>query len=224
MNPDLPLTAAPLRLIDLAPTDVFLGMILAFALCLVLARVAVHTSAGGAQQRTLPRTMVLLGVTVSLIMAVIGNSLARAFGAIGALSLIRFRTAVKDSRDLAWLFMSISIGMTAGSGYFKVAVGATGLMSIFAVLLARLPLANPAVRHCLLRLRHPAELDWSAAILPVLQKHTYEVSILGQETFEGGKVFETVVEVTIADETRTDALLSSLSQAVPALKVSLLMS
>ena len=224
MNPDLSLTSAPLRLIDLTPTDVFLGMILTFALCLVLARVAVHTSAGGAQQRTLPRTMVLLGVTVSLIMAVIGNSLARAFGAIGALSLIRFRTAVKDSRDLAWLFMSISIGMTSGSGYFKVAVGATGLMSIFAVLLARLPLANPAVRHCLLRLRHPVELDWSTAILPVLQKHTYEVSILGQETFEGGTVFETVVEVTIADGTRTDALLSGLSQAVPAMKVSLLMS
>lgn len=224
MNPDLALPSAPLRLIDLTPTDVFLGMILAFVLCLILARVAVHTSAGGAQQRTLPRTMVLLGITVSLIMAVIGNSLARAFGAIGALSLIRFRTAVKDSRDLAWLFMSISVGMTCGSGYYKVAVGATGLMSLFGVLLARLPLASPAIKHCLLRLRHPVDLDWAGTIMPVLQKHTYEISILGQESFEGGKIFETVVEVTIADDARPDQLLTSLSLAVPTMKASLLMS
>lgn len=224
MNPDITLPVAPLRLIDLTPTDVFLGMILTFVLCLILARVAVHTSAGGAQQRTLPRTMVLLGVTVSLIMAVIGNSLARAFGAIGALSLIRFRTAVKDSRDLAWLFMSISVGMTCGSGYFKVAVGATGLMSLFSILLARLPLAEPAIRHCLLRLRHPADLDWAGTILPALQKHAYEVSILGQETLEGGKVLETVVELAIADDARPEALLTGLAQAIPTVKASLLMS
>ena len=86
--------------------------------------------------------MILLGVVVSLIMAIIGNSLARAFGAIGALSLIRFRTAVKEPQDLAQLFMSISVGMACGSGYFKIAIGAAALFAIFIFLIDYLPTSS----------------------------------------------------------------------------------
>jgi hypothetical protein len=123
-----------LKMIDLNARDVFIGMLLSYFLCAILSRIIRQTCSDASVDRTLPQAMIFLGPIVSLIMSVIGNSLARAFGAIGALSLIRFRTAVKNPNDLASLFMAIAIGMTCGSGYFAIATGATGLFSIFIII------------------------------------------------------------------------------------------
>ncbi len=59
---------------------------------------------------------------------VIGNNLARAFGLVGAMSIIRFRTAVKDSIDIAFVFFSLAAGMAAGSGNHV--IGIIGCVSV----------------------------------------------------------------------------------------------
>ena len=129
-------------MIDLNPYDVFAGMLLAFALNMILAKIASYTNKSRTvnSSSSLPLSMILLGTVVSLIMAVIGNSLARAFGAIGALSLIRFRSAIKDPLDLVQLFMAISIGMTTGSGHFVIACGATIIFGIFLAVADYIPI------------------------------------------------------------------------------------
>lgn len=214
---------APMRLLDLSGPDVLMGMCLAFALCLILARVCAATAPAGTQTRHVPRTMVLLGVTVSLIMAVIGNSLARAFGAIGALSLIRFRTAVKDTRDLASLFMSIAIGMTSGSGYFRIAIGATALMCLFHLFLVKFPLVESGRRFCLLRLRHPVDLDVAAQILPLIRQKAGEIKLLGKEAAGDGKLAETVIELSVDDSLSLDELVKNVTSAHPTVQVSVLL-
>lgn len=220
---DLLTGSAPMRLLDLSGADVLMAMCLSFALCLILARVCAATSPAGTQTRHVPRTMVLLGVTVSLIMAVIGNSLARAFGAIGALSLIRFRTAVKDTRDLASLFMSIAVGMTSGSGYFRIAIGATALMCLFHLFLVKFPLVESGRRFCLLRLRHPLEVDMSALVLPLIRQKAGEIRILGKEAAGDGKLAETVIELSVADSQPLDELVKSVTTAHPTVQVSILL-
>jgi uncharacterized membrane protein YhiD involved in acid resistance len=52
---------------------------------------------------------------------IIGNNLARAFGLVGALSIIRFRTAIKDTMDIVYIFLALAIGMAGGVGYHKLA-------------------------------------------------------------------------------------------------------
>jgi hypothetical protein len=66
-------------------------------------------------------TIVLLTVLVALVTHVIGNSLARAFGLVGALSIVRFRTAVTDTRDTAFVIFAVAEGMAVGAGYFAAA-------------------------------------------------------------------------------------------------------
>lgn len=63
------------------------------------------------------QTLILLAVTIAAAMMIIGNNLARAFGLVGAVSIIRFRTAVKSSKDMAFVFLSIVIGMACGLGF-----------------------------------------------------------------------------------------------------------
>lgn len=53
---------------------------------------------------------------------VIGNNLARAFGLVGAMSIIRFRTAIKETLDIVYIFFGLAIGMAAGVGYHRLAI------------------------------------------------------------------------------------------------------
>lgn len=73
-------------------------------------------------------TLVTLTVLTTMVMTVIGNNIALSLGMVGALSIIRFRTSIKDSRDTIYIFWTIIIGITAGVGDFMVAsIGSTAV-------------------------------------------------------------------------------------------------
>ncbi len=71
-------------------------------------------------------SLVILTVLTSMVMTVIGNNVALSLGMVGALSIVRFRTAIKDSRDTVYIFWTIIVGICCGVGDFVVAgVGST---------------------------------------------------------------------------------------------------
>lgn len=78
-------------------------------------------------------SLVVLAVLTGTVMIVIGNNIALSLGMVGALSIVRFRTVIKDSRDTVYLFWSIIIGICCGVGSFSVA--AVGSTAVFLVLL-----------------------------------------------------------------------------------------
>lgn len=213
-----------LKLIDLNATDVFIGMCLSYILCAILSRFIRISSNSATSDRNLPQTMIFLGAIVSLIMAVIGNSLARAFGAIGALSLIRFRTAVKSSSDLAWLFMAISIGMTCGSGYFAIATGATALYAIFIVLSAKFLNENNATRISMLKLSYSYSEETCKRIAECLQKNSISWKILSEESSDSGKLSEMIIEICLPSDKPCGAILQELGEISQSLKASVLLS
>ncbi len=198
----------PLRMIDLNATDVFAGICLAFALNFILAKISAwaNKSTSINSNSNLPMCMVLLGSIVSLIMAVIGNSLARAFGAIGALSLIRFRTAVKDPLDLVQLFMTISIGMTTGSGHFIIACGATLIFGILLSIINYLPLKKKKTLTLLIKLNHSLDKDIQDKLFSLIKSSVYEYNILSQEQVDNSKTCETIFEVICNDIYTVNAL------------------
>ncbi len=77
-------------------------------------------------------SLVMMAVLTGTVMVVIGNNIALSLGMVGALSIVRFRTAVKDSRDTMYLFWSIIVGICCGAGSFVVA--AAGSAAVFVVL------------------------------------------------------------------------------------------
>lgn len=211
-----------LKLIDLNATDVFIGMILAFFLCAILSRIVRITANSATSDKNLPFTMILLGAVVSLIMAVIGNSLARAFGAIGALSLIRFRTAVKSTNDLAYLFMAIAIGMTCGSGYFTIATGATGLFSIFIIIMQKFMVNPTATRVSLLKIAYSFSEEMHQKIVARIASTSLAHRILSEENANGGKSSEMLVELTLSQTHQAASLVKELCEISPDLKASIL--
>ena len=80
-------------------------------------------------------SLVVLTVLTSMVMTVIGNNVALSLGMVGALSIVRFRTAIKDSRDTVYIFWTIIVGICCGVGDFIVAGIGSGFVFIILLIL-----------------------------------------------------------------------------------------
>jgi len=106
-------------------TDILLSLLLAFVLGQLLAWVYYFTHSGLSYSRSFIQSIIVITVIVSMVMASIGNSLVTAVGLMGALAIIRFRNIIKDTKDMSYIFGSLVIGMSVGSGNYSVAVAGT---------------------------------------------------------------------------------------------------
>lgn len=88
---------------------------------------------GSIYSRKFNVSLVALTVITTTVMIVIGNNIALSLGMVGALSIVRFRTAIKDSRDTVYIFWAIVVGICCGSGDYLVA--GAGSAAVFVVLL-----------------------------------------------------------------------------------------
>jgi hypothetical protein len=75
-----------------------------------------------------PGTLVLLSVLIAMATGVIGDSVARAFSLVGALSIVRFRTVVRDTQDTAYVIFAVVVGMAVGTNNFVAAVIGIGVV------------------------------------------------------------------------------------------------
>jgi len=179
-------------------------------LCLILAYFYRVTHSGLSYSVAFLHTMVIMGVTVSLIMLIIGSNIARAFALVGALSLIRFRTAIKDPRDVAFIFMTMAVGMACGTGFYL----AAGVFTLFAsglvYFLHRFDVGQMTTREVLLKVHLPENLDYHIAFNDLFQRFLAEHSLLSIETIRGGTLVELVYSVELRPDEDDVAFMNEL--------------
>ena len=83
-------------------------------------------------------SLIMLTVLTSMVMTVIGNNIALSLGMVGALSIVRFRTAIKDSRDTSYIFWAIIVGICCGVGDFLVAGIGSAVVFFMMLVLGRI--------------------------------------------------------------------------------------
>lgn len=106
-----------------------LRLLLSFALSIFIVNIYQWTHAK-VPQKSFTDTLIILCMLISVVMVIIGDSIARAFSLVGALSIIRFRTAIQDPRDIGFVFYALAVGMAVGAGNPSVAILATFLIGI----------------------------------------------------------------------------------------------
>jgi uncharacterized membrane protein YhiD involved in acid resistance len=84
------------------------------------------------------QALFILAACTTVIMVVIGSNIARAFSLVGALSIVRFRTAIKDPRDVGFVFAALAVGMGCGTGFYAASVVFTAFLCVLLLVLARL--------------------------------------------------------------------------------------
>lgn len=152
------------------PWEVLIRLIASFVLGLVVAWIYSRTTHGDESATSLPTTLVLLSILIAMVTQVIGDNVARAFSLVGALSIVRFRTVVRDTRDTAYVIFAVVVGMAVGSQHPWVALigilvggGASFFMA------ARADKAgDPGVPPMVLRLRSSLGTDLNAILQEVL--------------------------------------------------------
>jgi len=145
---------------DFSSLDVVLNLILAFLLGFLVSAVYRLTNRNRALNHSFIMTLIILSMVVALVMMVIGNSIARAFSLVGALSIIRFRTVVKDNRDIAFVFFALTAGMAAGIGNYTIAVFGVATILLILILLDYIQFGRPRKGIYLLRFRvMPVDTD-----------------------------------------------------------------
>ena len=106
-----------------------LRVLLAFVLGVFIVNIYRWTHAK-IPKKSFTDTLIILCMLISVVMVIIGDSIARAFSLVGALSIIRFRTAIQDPRDIGFVFYALAVGMAIGAGNPSVAVSAAFLIGI----------------------------------------------------------------------------------------------
>src|SRR5690349_2031710 len=81
---------------------------------------------------TFPRTLVLLSILIAMVTSVIGDNVARAFSLVGALSIVRFRTVVRDTQDTAYVIFAVAVGMATGTGHVLLALIGIAVVAVAA--------------------------------------------------------------------------------------------
>lgn len=190
--------------------DVASALGLSFVLSLVIAWVYRYTHKGVSYSQQYVHTLVLMGTVVSLIMLIIGSNVARAFALVGALSIIRFRNAMKETRDVGFIFLAMAVGMAVGTRFFLLAVFSTFILSAIVIILARFDMFGKEVTERILRIRFPADRDFETAFEIPFRAHLTEFRIISVETVKGGDLQELVCSVVLKKGTTGGALLESI--------------
>ena len=109
---------------SLSIQNVILNFVAACILSLMIYISYRVSHSGAVYSRKFNVSLVMLALVTTLVMNVIGNNIALSLGMVGALSIVRFRTAIKDPRDTAYIFWAIAIGITCGvSDYIMAGIG-----------------------------------------------------------------------------------------------------
>ena len=144
-------------------------------------------------------------------MLIIGSNIARAFSLVGALSIIRFRNAVKDPRDVAYIFLSMGIGMACGTGFYTVAIVLTSITCGASILLALVEFGEHGLSERLVRVQIPLANDFEGIFDDTLKLHSEQFSLVSAETTRMGTELELTFSIKVPKKFSAAKLIEDLS-------------
>jgi hypothetical protein len=188
-----------------------LALLLSFVLSASLAWVYRATYEGLSYQRGFVQTLALGGPVAAMAMLAIGDDLARGLGLVGALTLIRFRATLKDTKDLVFAFASLGIGVACGVTAIGIAVLGALVFSTAALLLYWTGFGSRRAYDAVLRLRSGYEDDAQASLTRVLGRHCRGYTLVNMRDL-GGSLQEQSYQLRLVNRRSGGALLHDLSK------------
>lgn len=171
--------------------DVLLTLLLSFVCSIVVAWTYRTTHRNVSYSQSYVQTLIILGMLISLIMLVVGSNIARAFALVGALSVVRFRNAIKETRDVGFIFLVMAIGMACGTRFYILACIATVVICGVILIMSRFNWFALNVQRQVIKVQVPADDgDYAPAIEDILIRRTEEFELISTETVRNGALLE----------------------------------
>lgn len=205
------------------PNDPFIwrrsivALLLAFALGQTIAAVYMATFRGLSYSRATVHGMALGSVVTCMIMLAVGSSIAAGIGVAAGLTAVRFRTTLRDPRDIVFIFASLGVGMAAGTQAYAAALAGAFVFCAGGALLHFTGHGMRGQADGLLRFVAPASKEAEEAISRVLRAHCRTFSLVTLREAAQGDAMEHAYQISARGERDRSAVVTSL-QALPGLQ------
>ena len=202
--------------------DVAASLGLSLLLSLAVATVYRATHRNISYSQSYVQTLVILGMLIALIMLVVGSNIARAFALVGALSVVRFRNAIKETRDVGFIFLVMGVGMACGTRFYTLAIAATVAICLVIVIMHKFNFFALNVQRQVVKVQVPADDDYSQVIADTLIRYTTEFELVSTESIRGGGLTEMFYTVRLKKGTVPADLIAALRERNTGQRVSVL--
>ena len=200
---------------------VVLALLMSFILATAVAWVYVQTHQSLSYSRAFVQALVLGGILGATLMLAIGNNIARGIGIVGTLAIIRFRSTMKDPRDMMFVFAALAVGISTGVRAFAVALVGTGVFAFAAFLLRLTAFGSRQLFDGQARIQLPAEPEADQALKAVLSRYCRNWVLVALREVEQGRVLEHSYHVRLFDPERQVEFVRELEQLPDARGVAL---
>ena len=139
-------------------------------------------------------SLAVMSLITSAIILAMQSNLVISLGMVGALSIVRFRTAIKDPMDLAFLFWSISIGIICGAGLYEIALVTSVGVTVFILVLDMLPVGKAPM----MLVVNSSEMNGEKAVLDVVGKYARYYKVKSRNLSKGR--LDLVIELKVKEE------------------------
>src|SRR6266511_5964203 len=185
----------------IAPLEVLLRLLIALALGALVAWIYRATRKSAEMSASFSVTLVLLAILIAMVTQVIGDNIARAFSLVGALSIVRFRTVVRDTQDTAYVIFAVVVGMAIGAKDPWVAVLGIGVVGLAAfATMARAGMLSNSPPEFLLSLRVGLGHDVDAILGGTLDTHLLKRELMSVGTARQGVALELIYQTRLRPE------------------------
>ncbi len=123
--------------------EIVLSLAITFLIAMFIYFVYKYTYAGVLYSKSFNITLVMTALIVNVIMIGISGNIVLSLGMLGALSIVRFRTAVKDPRDTAFIFWAITVGIVNGVAFYDLAIISTLFIAVILVVMSKMAVLEP---------------------------------------------------------------------------------
>ena len=197
---------------------------LAFILSVSIGLTYIKTFRGLSYSRNFVQALMLSSIVTAMVINAIGDSVATGIGTLGALSIIRFRTNLKDPRDIIFLFAALAGGIACGIGAYFMAFVGIMLFDIAAFVLYFSQVSRVSYFDGILRFNiSPEELDIQK-MAGILKKHCKVFALITLKEIAVGERLEYAYHIKMKPKSTSEELVGELKKEIPALNnVSLLL-
>lgn len=155
-------------------------------------------------------TLVMLPVIIAIIILLVGNNVARAFSLAGAFSIIRFRSAPGDPKDIAYIFFTLAVGLACGMGYIGYSILFTFVLCSTMLILEKFNFGTNKEKTMQLKIVVPEDLNFEGVFDSILNEYTNSYSVERVRTRDFGALFEITYLIKLKQGVSSKKLLDEL--------------
>lgn len=192
--------------------DITYASLLSFLLGVAIALTYVRSFNGLSYSRAFLQAMIFAPLLTAIAMQAVGDNVARGLGMMGAFSLLRFRTNIKDTRDMMFMFASLTAGLACGVYAYHIALVSIGFFCLAVFVVHKVPFSAECDFDAVLRLQLDNKVETQASVDNILKTHAKRFSLIAVREMGQGERLDLSYQVKLNKQESQARIMSELAR------------